>query len=497
MGAFISSAPSGRNCSGATRGDVAPPSERRATLASSPPGLPQLGEVPRHSQRSRPVLLRGGEVLTLDSCNREGALDVVLAEGRVQAVGKRLRAPRGAHIVDCRGTLILPGLIQTHVHLCQALFRNAADGLPLLGWLQQRIWPFEAAHTPRSLRASADLGLAELLLSGTTAILDMGTVHHTDALFEAAAAAGVRYTGGKAMMDAGEGVPAGLRETIDDSIGESLSLARRHHQAENGRLRYAFCPRFALSCSRELLHEVAELSAREGLLVHTHASENVDELAAVKKATGKDNVSYFEDLGLCGDRLVLAHCVHLSPAEIELLARTRSNVVHCPGSNLKLASGIARLPELLRAGVNVGLGADGAPCNNTLDVFHELRLAATLHLPAFGAAALAPRDVLDLATRSGAKVLGLEHEIGQLAEGFAADVTVLDLSGVHFSPRGDDLAGAVVYAASGADVRDVFVEGKQLVERRTLKTLNVERVRATASVEAKKLFARLSRRNGS
>jgi cytosine/adenosine deaminase-related metal-dependent hydrolase len=373
------------------------------------------------------------------------------------------------------------------------LFRNAADGLPLLGWLQQRIWPFEAAHTPESLRASADLGLAELLLSGTTSILDMGTVHHTDALFEAAAASGIRYTGGKAMMDTGEGVPAGLRETTDDSIGESLSLARRHHHSYDGRLRYAFCPRFVLSCTRDLLHEVAELSAREGLLVHTHASENVDELAAVRKVTGRDNVAYFAELGLSGDRLVMAHCVHLNPAEVELVARTRASVVHCPGSNLKLASGIARLPELLRAGVNVGIGADGAPCNNTLDVFHELRLAATLHLPAFGADSLPPREVLALATRHGAKALGLEDEIGQLREGFNADVTVVDLSAPHFHPRGEDLAGAVVYSANGTDVRDVFVGGRQLVERRKLKTLNLERVREKAGSEAKKLFARARR----
>lgn len=429
-----------------------------------------------------------------EDAGREGALDLLLAEGRIQAIGRRLRAPRRATVVDCRGTLILPGLIQAHVHLCQTLFRNAADGLPLLAWLRQRIWPFEAAHTRASLRASAELGIAELLLSGTTAILDMGTVHHTEELFGAAAQAGLRYTGGKAMMDAGEGVPSGLRESTEDSLADSLALARRFHDTEGGRLRYAFCPRFVLSCSEQLWREVGNVSARDGLTIHTHASENLEELAAVRRVTGRDNVAYFEALGLCSERLVLAHCVHLAAAESEILARTRASAVHCPGSNLKLASGIARVPELLARGVNVALGADGAPCNNTLDVFHELRLAATLHAPAFGASALSPRACLRLATTNGAQALGLSSEIGSLEEGKAADVTVVDLCGLHFQPRGSDLAGAVVYAATGRDVRDVFVAGKQLVERGRLLPPRLRgggALRRRAAAEATALFARV------
>lgn len=442
-----------------------------------------------------PLLLRGGETVTQDAAGREGALDVLLAEGRIQAVGRRLRAPRGARVVDCRGTLVLPGLIQAHVHLCQVLFRNAADGLPLLDWLRQRIWPFEAAHTKASLRASADLGIAELLLSGTTSVLDMGTVHHTAEIFRAAAQSGLRYTGGKAMMDVGDGVPRGLRETMSDSIGESLALAHHFHGGENGRLRYAFCPRFVLSCSEALLREVRTLAGRDGLLIHTHASENREEIAAVRAATGRDNLAHFAHLGLTGERLVLAHCVHLSPAEEKIVAQSRSTVVHCPGANLKLASGIAAVPRLLAQGINVAIGADGAPCNNTLDVFHELRLAATLHLPNSGAAAMPARAVLAMATTAGARALGLAAEIGSLEPGKAADVTVVDLGAAHFQPLGRDLVATLIYGATGSDVRDVFVAGRQLVERGRLQTLDLAEISVRAAAEARKLRARASAQN--
>jgi len=327
------------------------------------------------------ILLRGGTVVTMDARRSVLRADVLVERDRIARIGKTLRAPRGARVVDCAGKAIIPGLVQAHVHLCQVLFRNQADGLALLDWLSQRIWPYEAAHDARSLAFSARLGIAELLLGGTTAILDMATVRHTEALLQAVATSGIRYTGGKCLMDAGDGP---LREDTEAALAEAERLGRKWH----GRrlLRWALCPRFALSCTEEMLRRVRELSEREGWLVHTHASENDEETALVRARTGLDNVAWFDSLGLCGPRTVLAHCVHVTPAEIAILARTGTSAVHCPGANLKLASGVARVPEMLAAGANVALGADGAPCNNTLDAFHEMRLAATLHLPRAGTA---------------------------------------------------------------------------------------------------------------
>jgi cytosine/adenosine deaminase-related metal-dependent hydrolase len=420
-----------------------------------------------------PLLFRGGDVVTMDARRRVlRGCDVLLAEGRIQAVGPRLRAPRGAEVRDCRGCAVIPGLIQAHVHLCQVLFRNHADGLELLDWLRERIWPFEAAHDARSLRLSAQLGIAELLLGGTTAVLDMATVRHSEQVLRAAAEAGIRYTGGKALMDQGQLVPAALLDPTDAALREAERLGRRWHGAEDGRLRWALCPRFVLSCSEPLWSGARALSERHGWLIHTHASENKAECEAVRAAVGDDNVAYFERLGLASRRLVLAHCVHLTPREEGVLARTGATAVHCPGANLKLASGVMPLPRLLRRGINVALGGDGAPCNNTLDAFHEMRLAATLHLPRFGPRALPPADVLALATSNGARALGLEREIGSLEEGKRADLAVVDLRAPHLAPAGDDLHATLVYGARAGDVRDVAVDGRLLVADRSLATLD-------------------------
>lgn len=411
--------------------------------------------------------------------------DLLVREGRIEAVSERLRAPRGAAIVDCRGRVVMPGLVQAHVHLCQTVFRNLADGLPLLDWLRSRIWPLEAAHDRRSLAFSARLGLAELLLGGTTAILDMATVRHTEAVLEAAAVSGIRYTGGKCLMDDGE---SPLREDAGRALLETERLGRKWHG--RGLIRWALCPRFALSCSASLHREVSRLSDENGWLVHTHASENADEAKEVTRRTGKPNVQHLASLGLHGPRVVLAHCVHLKSGEARLLAREGTHVVHCPGANLKLASGVARVPELIASGVNVALGADGAACNNRLDAFHEMRLAATLHLPRAGAAALPPAEVLAMATIRGARALGLEQEIGSLEPGKRADIAVVDLSGPHCQPAGDDPYGAIVYCARASDVTDVIVDGRVIVRSRALLTLDADALAARASAEAKRLLGR-------
>ena len=431
------------------------------------------------------ILLRGGTVVTMDARRSVVRADVLVAEGRIEKIG-RVRAAK-AKVIDCAGKAIIPGLIQAHVHLCQALFRNHADGLELLDWLSQRIWPYEAAHDARSLGFSARLGIAELLLGGTTAVLDMATVHHTEAVLEAARESGVRYTGGKCLMDAGDGP---LREETNAALAEAERLGRKWHG--RGLIRWALCPRFALSCSEELLHAVRALGAREGWLVHTHASENRAEVELVRKQTGRDNIEYFDHLGLCGPRTVLAHCVHITESETRMMAQRGASAVHCPGANLKLASGHAPVPRMLAAGVNIALGGDGAACNNTLDAFHEMRLAATLHLPQFGPRAMPAAEVMAMATVSGAKALGLGAEIGSLEEGKRADIAVVDLSAPHCQPAGPDLHTTIVYCACASDVTDVLVDGRPVVRSRKLLTLDAARLAAEAGREMRRVLARIS-----
>lgn len=412
-------------------------------------------------------LVRGARVLTMNDALHVLDGDVLVQGGVIAAVGPDLTAPPGVAVIDGADHYLMPGLIQPHIHLCQTLFRHEAEGRPLLAWLRERIWPLEGAHTPESLARSCELGLAELLLSGTTTLLDMGTVHHQDAVFETAAAWGVRGAFGKAMMDVGEGVPATLRESTQRSLDESLRLGRTWHGADNDRLRYAFAPRFVLSCSAALQQEVGRLSAAEGYLVHTHASEHREEVALIERLHGMRNVHLLHSYGLCSPRSVFAHGVQLDADERRILRDTGTSICHCPSSNLKLGSGIADVLTLLREGVNVAIGADGAPCNNGLDAFVEMRLAHLLQGPKHGAGALTPVEVLRLATRGGAKALGWEERVGSLEPGKDADMVLLRRN----DPRlglGSDPYTEIVCAGTRDLVRRVWVRGRLLVDEGTL-----------------------------
>ena len=435
------------------------------------------------------VLIKGGTVVTVNANDDVFVGDVLLAGGRIQAIGPTgtVTPVPGTRVVDATGDIVCPGFVQGHIHLCQVLFRSIAEDLPLLPWLEQRIWPLEKAHNAASLRASARLGIAELLLGGSTCLLDMGTVHHTEALFEAAHELGIRYVGGKAMMDKPN--PVGLDESTASSLEESDALADRFHGSAGGRLRYAYAPRFILSCSDELLRETAKRAAQRGCLVHTHASENPGEVAAVRAATGLDNITALAALGIKGKGVVLAHCVHVSDDERASLQQEQTRVVHCPSANLKLASGVALIPELLADGIVVGLGADGAPCNNRLSAFTEMREAALLQKPRLGADAMPAADALRLATMGSATALGLDDEIGSLEIGKRADVVVVGRGRPHLRPRADAVT-TLVFAAEAADVTHVFVSGRQLVRDRRLVQVDLSAILDDAEAQLPPLLER-------
>jgi len=426
-------------------------------------------------------------VLLHESGWRVVRADVVVADGRIAALEKPGERPgkgeagRGkqpaVQVRDCTGCLVLPGLIQAHIHLCQTLFRGLADDLRLEQWLSRRIWPLEAAHTEETVYWSAMLGGAELLLGGTTAILDMETVHHTQAAFRALERIGLRAVVGKCLMDAHpEGAPLELAESTDAALAEAESLARRWHGAAGDRLRVCFAPRFVPSCSGPLLRAASELAALFGAQVHTHAAETIVERETVLRTTGMEEIAYLDSVGISGKSAALAHCVWVDQHETARLARQGTNVVHCPSSNLMLGSGVARVPELLEAGCRVSIGADGAACNNRLDVFAEMRLAALIQKPRLGAEALPAGKVLELATVGGARALGLEAEIGSIAVGKRADLLVMDLREPHVTPAGADPVSHLVYAACASDVRDVFVDGHALVLGHELVAVSVDEI---------------------
>jgi 5-methylthioadenosine/S-adenosylhomocysteine deaminase len=439
----------------------------------------------------RTLLVRGGTVLTMNATFDRVEGGVWIVDGRIEAVGPEAEraATPGTPVLDAGNGWVLPGFVQTHVHLCQTLFRGLADDLVLLDWLRTRVWPLEAAHTPESLAAATHLAAAELLLSGTTSVLTMETVHDTDAVLEALARTGLRATVGKCMMDADAQAPSRLREATSQAIDESLALHARWNGRADGRLRVALAPRFAISCTRELLEAVAAESAGRGLLVHTHASESRGEIDEIRRQTGMTNVNYLASVGLATPRLCAAHCVWVDEEEQAVIAERDVKVLHCPGSNLKLGSGLAPVAELRARGVTVSLGADGAACNNRLDMFDEMRLAATLQAVRLGPGHLPAREVVRMATGDGARTLGLERDVGSLEPGKRGDLVVVHRDRPHLLPVVDPYS-AIVYSARGTDVRHVVVDGEVLVDNFALTRADLSELSARAAREATRLAAR-------
>jgi 5-methylthioadenosine/S-adenosylhomocysteine deaminase len=437
---------------------------------------------------TKSILIKGGDVVTMDADNSIIYGDVLIRDGRIDKIAETI-TESADEIIDARGCAVLPGFVQTHIHLCQTLFRGAADDLSLIDWLKKRVWPMEAAHTPESIRASAQLGVAELIKGGTTCALTMETVRYTEEVLKVVEETGFRATVGKCMMDKGDEVPLQLREEARASIDESLALIKKWHGAADGRIRCCFAPRFAISCTRELLSEVSQLAKQHGVMIHTHASENKSECEIVERESGLRNVAYLDSLGISGTHVVLAHCVHLATAEMETLALTKTNVAHCPSSNLKLGSGLARVAEMQARKVPVSLGADGAACNNRLDMFTEMRTAALLQKLAHGPEVLPAARVLRMATIDGARALGLDNEIGSIEIGKRADVIVVDLARLHSTPA-PDVISALVYSAQPDDVRTTVIDGQVVMRDGELTTLEEASVMDNASREAEALRAR-------
>jgi len=284
-----------------------------------------------------------------------------------------------------------------------------------------------------------------------------------------------------------------LMESTEDSLNESEALMKKWHMHDGGRIRYAFAPRFVVSCTDRLLVRVRDMARANGVLIHTHASENRGEIELVMADRGMRNIQCLKELGLLGPDVVLAHCIWLDDDEMELLRDSKTKVVHCPSSNLKLASGVAKIPEMLDMGVFVSLGADGAPCNNNLDAFLEMRLAALIHKPRLGPTAMPAATVLEMAIKGGAEAMGIADEIGSIEPGKRADIIILDLNQAHVAPTQNvDLVSRIVYEASAADVETTIVDGRVLMHETKLTSINEEEV----VCEANKALERVLRRSG-
>lgn len=438
------------------------------------------------------ILFKNATLVTMNKQREIMEGDLLVNDSVIEAIGPDIVAP-AERVIDLHNDLIIPGLIQTHVHLCQTLFRGLADDLELLDWLKIKIWPLEGAHDVESLYDSAQLGIGELCLGGTTTIVDMETVHHTEYAFQAILDSGLRALAGKCMMDnPSADIPPGLRESTMDSLQESVNLYEKYHGQGNGRLEVAFMPRFVISCTDQLLKEVSRLAKEKNVYIHTHASENLGEIKKVQARYGLRNIVLLEKVGLTGPNIILVHCVWLDQEEIKILANSGTRIVHCPSSNLKLASGVAPIPELLKRGAEVSLGADGAPCNNNLDCFVEMRHAALIQKPLQGPTVMPARQVFEMATIAGARAIGHEHDLGSLEPGKKADLAVVSREGLHTWPNGHtDVYAQLVYQAQASDVRLTMVDGRIVMQDRQLLTIDVPKLKQRSARSLDRVLKRV------
>ena len=430
------------------------------------------------------ILIKGGYLITLDAEDHRFYGDLLIEGNCIKQVSPAI-SDLADKVIDASGRLVLPGFVQSHMHLCQSLFRGQADDQNLIKWLVT-ITTLESHHTPETLYASARLGLAEMIKSGATGVIDMGTLHHQDSVFQAIQESGIRAQAGKAMMDLTENLPPALQETTETSVRESLDLLHRWHGKANGRIRYGFAPRWQLWNTEGLLKEIKQEADRHGAGIHGHAGEIQDEVPQMLRERGLRNLKYLEHIGVVGPNVQMAHCIWLDDSEMRVLEETGTHVLHCPCCNTKLGSGIAQVPEMLARGINVALGSDGAPSNNNLDMFMEMRLASLIHKYRLGADAMPAAAVLRMATNNGAKALDLGGSgFGSLEVGKKADLIILDDGGLHAAPlpdfQRDDPVKRIVSAYQSTSVQTSIIDGQLVMENRKLLTMDEDEVLVAAS----------------
>lgn len=431
------------------------------------------------------ILLRGMvlPMTGVDVFYPEG--EIAIENDQIIAVGAKGAAPEGFvpdEVMDYPNHVFLPGLINTHTHAAMTLLRSYADDLPLMPWLNDKVWPFEAKLTDEDIYWGTALALCEMIRSGTTTMLDMYA--SMDQVAEAVLKAGTRAVLSRGLIGNNPNGGRALQENID--------LIKRYHQAGDGRIRVMFGPHAPYTCSGEFLQNVKSEADSYGVGIHIHVAETRDEINMIREQYGMTPVQWLDQLGLLGGHVVAAHCVHLTPEDIEILAEKQVCVAHNPESNMKLNSGTAPVPALRAKGVVVGLGTDGASSNNNLDLFGEMRSAAFQQKLVVDSTALPAYDVLEMATVGGAQVLGSE-DVGMLAPGFKADIISVDMDQPHFYPR-FSVAAHLVYAAHAGDVRNVIVNGKMIMKDGNILTMDEKQVCREVEVRAKRVAEELEQR---
>lgn len=423
------------------------------------------------------IWIKNGQFLTSDQIHPVLAGHMVTENDRIiyldsAAPAAELVPVADTEVVDGTHRLFMPGLVNTHGHTPMSLLRGIGDDLVLQVWLTERIWPMEGRMTGEDVRYGTLLSILEMLKSGTTAFVDM--YDHMDQV-----ALAVEQSGMRGCLTRGV-IGFGSREEQDAKLQEAVGFARNWHGKANGRITAMLAPHAPYTCPPDYIERIVAASRDLDLPIHTHMSETAHEVAQNEADYGLRPVAHLEKLGVFDRPCLVAHAVHLDAEEIAILAKHDVRVSHNPGSNLKLASGIAPVTALLQAGVKVSLGTDGSASNNNLDMFEEMRLAALLHKGVSGDPTAVPAfTAYQMATRAGAESIWLP-ETGSLAVGMKADFIALNIDQPHYYPQASYLSHAV-YSANAQDVSDVWVDGKRIVDNGQCVTLDEEKIKAEFS----------------
>ncbi len=449
------------------------------------------------------MLFTNATIVTMNQSREILTNAALVVEGnRIKAVGKAAEitsAYMGEEAIDVKGMLIIPGLIDTHVHLAQALIRGCADDMALIQWLCERVWVLQGNYTRDDGYTSARLCIAEMLKSGTTTFLESMLAHRYgfDGIAEAVTESGIRACLAGIVMDTStyatqdeNAMHPGLVESRATSLLGVLDAHSKWQGKANDRIHVWFGPRTPGGVTPELYREMSTYAHQRDMGITMHLAEVQADKIFLQEKYGLSPVYFAESVGLLGPKSVLVHMVWLDDQDIQKLAATQTSVSHNPSSNSKLASGICKVPQLLASGVNVALGCDGGPSNNDYDLIREMKLAAILHKAvSHDPLIVNAESVLEMATINGARALGLEHEIGSLEAGKKADFVVIDLNRLHTTPSPNPIS-SLVYAATGGEVDTVVVDGKIVVEHRELKTMKEEEIIAEAHKHAGPLYKR-------
>jgi len=449
------------------------------------------------------MLFTNTTIITMNPAREILTDGALLVEGnRIKAIGKTdelRRSYQGEEIIDAGGKLMIPGLIDTHVHLAQALIRGCADDMALIQWLCERVWVLQGNFTHDDGYTSARLCIAEMLKSGTTTFLETALAHRYgfDGIARAVEESGIRACLAGIVMDIGtyatqdaNAMYPGMVETREMSLFGVLEAHSKWQGAANDRIHVWFGPRTPGGVTPELYREMSDYARQRAMGITMHLAEIKEDKIFLQEKYGLSPVLFAESVGLLGPKSVLVHMIWLNEQDIAKLAETGTSVSHNPSSNSKLASGVCKVPQMLASGVNVALGCDGGPSNNDYDLIREMKLAAIIHKAVSNDPLTVPAEtVLEMATINGARALGLEKEIGSLEVGKKADFVLIDFNRLHTTPSPNPIS-TLVYAATGGEVDTVVVDGQIVVEQGQLLTMDEEEIIAEAQKHAAALYKR-------